>query len=70
MDTTSTHAGILKSTQDDKSESKSFVGQRVNVNFGGSEIKATKSAADLDSKAQGENQEKEDALSKMTIEDI
>jgi hypothetical protein len=27
MDTTSTHAGILKSTQDDKSESKSFAGR-------------------------------------------
>lgn len=68
MDTTSTHAGILKSTQDDKSESKSFAGRQTTFNIGNSDMKANKSSANLDTKSQGNNEE--DFLAKMSIEEI
>jgi hypothetical protein len=68
MDTTSTHAGILKSTQDDKSESKSYVGRQTTFNIGGSETKANKSSAMLDTKSMGADGE--DYLTKMSIEQL
>jgi len=49
MDTTSTHAGILKSTQDDKSESKSNVGRQTTFNIGVSDPKPMKSSVVVDS---------------------
>jgi hypothetical protein len=68
MDTTSTHAGILKSTQDDKSESKSYAGRQTTFNIGGSDTKANKSSAMLDTKSMGADGE--DYLTKMSIEQL
>lgn len=48
MDTASTHGGILKSMQDDRSENKSFA---VKFNDGISGMKANKSTTILDTKS-------------------
>lgn len=61
MDTASTHGGILKSMQDDRSENKSFA---VKFNDGISGMKANKSTTILDTKSQGYNEDT------ITIEDI
>jgi len=67
MDTTSTHAGILKSTQDDKSESKSNAGRQTTFAIGGSETKANKPSAIFDPKSGGG---KGDNLTAMTIDQL
>lgn len=70
MDTASTHGGILKSTQDDKSESKSFAGLKIiKFNDGNSDMKASKSGANLDTRSMGNNEE-DVKLNNMSIEEI